>query len=99
MRDPATEADLLRSLSDAYQEIIEARRNAGSGGAGKGARYVQDVANTPVGYIQDKEKGKVHTGMDQLKKDAAKEKKAQDKEKKEREKARKARIKARGLAR
>lgn len=36
--------------------IDEARRNAGTGGGGKSARYVQSVSNAPVGHVQDRGK-------------------------------------------
>ena len=41
-----------------FKELINefARRNAGTGGGGKKAGYVQNKSNTPVGYIQDREK-------------------------------------------
>ena len=75
------EADILRSLAEAYQGIVEARRNAGTGGGGKQANYVQNAANTPVGHVEDQAgKGVVHTGMDKMKADAKSEKKQMDKQ-------------------
>jgi hypothetical protein len=50
-----TYQDLMRIYNEMYQ-VDEARRNAGSGGGGKGAKYVQNVSDTPVGYVQDREK-------------------------------------------
>lgn len=46
---------LISAMSTGWwNEICEAQRNAGSGGAGKGARYVQDIGNMPVGHVQNR---------------------------------------------
>ena len=45
----------MRSLKE-FTAIVEARRNAGTGGGGNGANYVQNVVDTEVGYIQDRPK-------------------------------------------
>jgi len=47
--------DLARIYQEMYQ-VDEARRNAGSGGGGKSARYVQDKADTPIGHVQNRPK-------------------------------------------
>ena len=74
------EANLLRSLASAYQDIVEARRNAGGGGGGKAPRYVQNAEPTSVGHIQDNA-GKVkHVGLDKMKADAKVEKKQMEKQ-------------------
>ena len=47
-----------KELMELYQQMYvdEARRNAGTGGGGKTARYVQSVSNAPVGHVQDRPK-------------------------------------------
>jgi len=47
-----------KEFVELYQQIYvdEARRNAGTGGGGKTARYVQSVSNAPVGHVQDRPK-------------------------------------------
>ncbi len=65
-------------MSISFQELINefARRNAGTGGGGKRAGYVQDKkSNTPVGYIQDRPK-KGGEGIDKEKAAAAHKKQA-----------------------
>ena len=47
-----------KELMEIYQQMYvdEARRNAGTGGGGKTASYVQNVSSAPVGYVQDRGK-------------------------------------------
>jgi hypothetical protein len=64
-------------MSISFKELINefARRNAGTGGGGKKAKYVQKVSNTPVGFIQDRGK-KGGEAVDKEKAAAAQKKQA-----------------------
>ena len=99
MNKKLTEVELMQSMLEAYQEVSEmARRNAGTGGGGKKAKYVQNVDN-PVGHIQDDSGKKIHTGMDRLKADAASEKKKIEKAEAKQQEERRARARANKAAR
>lgn len=52
--DQRTYKEMMQICNDIL--IDEARRNAGSGGGGKTASYVQNASNAPVGHIQDRDK-------------------------------------------
>jgi len=47
-----------KELMEIYQQmhVDEARRNAGTGGGGKTAKYVQNASSAPVGHVQDRPK-------------------------------------------
>ena len=52
--DQRTYREMMQICNDIM--LGEARRNAGTGGAGKKASYVQNVSDAPVGHVQDREK-------------------------------------------
>jgi len=52
--DQRTYREIMQICNDIM--IDEARRNAGTGGGGKTASYVQNVSNAPVGHVQDRGK-------------------------------------------
>lgn len=52
--DQRTYREMMQICNDII--LDEARRNAGTGGGGKTANYVQNVSNAPVGHVQDRDK-------------------------------------------